>query len=65
MGCQMVFLKNLLRNLVFLIVLGLVLYIINPDIMKQVYDLYWALFGPIVILMVIVAAFPSKRRTRR
>jgi len=59
----MQFLKNLLRNLAFLIVLGLVLLVIFPDIMKQVYQFFGLLFGPLVILIVIVAA-PPRRRTR-
>ena len=59
----MQFLKNLLRNLALLIVLGLVLLLIFPDLMKQVYQLYGSLFGPLVILMVVFGAFP-RRRTR-
>jgi tetratricopeptide (TPR) repeat protein len=62
---QMEFLKDLLRNLVFLSAIGVVLYIIFPDMMKQVFQLYGMLFGPIAILFVIVAALPRKKRTKR
>ncbi len=58
----MQFLKDLLRNLAFLIVLGLGLFIAFPDIMKQVYQPYSLLFGPLLIFIVIVAAFPRRRR---
>jgi hypothetical protein len=62
---QMEFLKDFLRNLVILIGIGVVLYIIFPDMMKQVFQLYGMLFGPIAILLVIVAALPRKKRTKR
>ena len=62
---QMEFLKDLLRNLAFLIAIGIVLYIIAPDMMKQVFQLYGMLFGPIAILLVIVAAVPRKKRSKR
>ena len=60
----MQFLKDLLRNLAFLIVLGLGLLIAFPDIMKQIIQLYGLLFGPLVIIIVIVAAFPRRRRSK-
>jgi tetratricopeptide (TPR) repeat protein len=62
---QMEFLKDLLRNIVFLIAIGVVLYIIFPDMMKQVIQLYGMLFGPVAILFVIVAALPRKKRAKR
>jgi tetratricopeptide (TPR) repeat protein len=62
---QMEFLKDLLRNLAILIALGIVLYLIFPDMMKQVFQLYGMLFGPIAILFVIVAALPRKKHTKR
>jgi Na+/serine symporter len=58
----MEFLKNLLRNLAILIVIGLVLLIISPDLMKQVYQFFGALFGPLVILILIVGALPRRRK---
>jgi tetratricopeptide (TPR) repeat protein len=62
---QMEFLKDLLRNLAFLIAIGVVLYIIAPDMMKQIFQVYGALFGPIAIFIVIVAAIPRKKHTKR
>ncbi len=58
----MQFLKAFLRNLVFLFVLGIVLLILFPTQMSQIYQLYGALFGPIALLMLLVAALPRKRR---
>ena len=60
----MQFLKDLLRNLAILIVIGLVLYFMYPDMMKQVFQLYGLLFGPLVIFIVIVAAFPRRKRSK-
>ena len=60
----MSFLKRLLINLAFLIGLGILLLVFFPDMMKQVYQMLGELFGPLVILMVIVAALPRVRRSR-
>jgi hypothetical protein len=57
----MQFLKDLLRNLAILIVIGLAVYFIYPDIMKQVYEFFGLLFGPLVILIIIVFALPRRR----
>jgi len=56
----MQFLKKLLRNLVILIGIGLVLLIIYPDIMSQVYQFFGLFFGPAVILILIIGALPSR-----
>jgi hypothetical protein len=58
------FLKNLLKNLVFLIGLGILLLFLFPTQMKQVYEMLGALFGPLVILMIVAAALPRRRKTR-
>jgi len=58
------FIKRLLINLAFLIGLGVLLLILFPDMMKQVFQLFGGLFGPAVILLLIVAALPRKRRSR-
>jgi preprotein translocase subunit Sss1 len=62
---QMEFLKNFLINLAGLLGIGVVIYIIYPDMIKQVFQFYGLLFGPIAILLVIVAALPRKKRTKR
>ena len=61
-GIMIRFIKKFLFNIVILVVLGLVLYIAFPDIMKMLFEIYGALFGPgIIILTVIVAALPDRR----
>lgn len=57
----MTFLKGLLRNLVFLIGIGIILFILFPDQMSQVFEIYGAIFGPLAILILIVAALPRKK----
>jgi hypothetical protein len=61
----MQFLKNLALNLLLLLVIGVALFVIFPDIMKQVLGIYGALFGPLVFLMILVVAMPRKRSRRR
>ncbi len=58
----MQFLKNLLRNIGLLMLIFLVVYLINPTLIKQAYELLGALFGPLLIVMVIAAALPGSRR---
>ena len=55
------FLKTLLRNLAFLVGIGIVLYILFPDMMSEVFEIYGALFGPLAILLLIGAALPKKK----
>ena len=57
-------LKGFLRNLGALLIIGLVLFVLFPDMIKQVFHLYGALLGPLFILMLIIAALPRKRRNR-
>lgn len=56
----MSFLKKLGRNLLFLIILGIVLLVLFPTQMSQVFALYGAIFGPLAILLLIAAALPKK-----
>jgi len=58
------FLKDFLINLAILAVIMIVLFLAAPDMMRQVYELLGALFGPILILIVLVRALPRKRRSR-
>ncbi len=58
------FLKDLLRNLAILIGILIVIYLISPDIMGQVFELYGSLFGPLAILILIIFALPRRRRSR-
>ena len=59
------FLKGLLRNLAFLICIGIILLILFPSQMSQVYELYGGLFGPIAILLLIGAALPRNTRKKK
>jgi hypothetical protein len=71
----MKFLKNFLINIAVLIGLGLIIYVIVPDLMRLVIEasvgLSEAIFGPhfgphsgllVIILAFIVAALPKARR---
>jgi len=44
----MLFLKKFLINLLVLAGFGVVLFFIFPDMMKQVFQLYGAIFGPVI-----------------
>jgi preprotein translocase subunit SecY len=57
------FWKNLLRNILLLGAIFIVLLIVSPTIMSQVYDMLGQLFGPLLIVMVIVAALPRRSRS--
>jgi hypothetical protein len=59
------FLKGFLRNLALLAVLGFIIYLIEPDMVRQVTEAYWMILGPVGIILVIVAAIPQKRKARR
>ena len=52
------FFKDFLRNLGLLIAFGLVLFVLFPEFTSQAFSLYGALFGPLAIIIVIVAALP-------
>ena len=58
------FLKRFLKNLALILGLGLIIYLMYPDVVKQVLEAYWLILGPIAILFVIGAALP-KRQTRK
>ena len=60
----MQFLKDFLINLAFLALIMIGLFIAAPDMMRQVVDLLGGLFGPILILIVLVRALPKRRRSR-
>lgn len=59
------FLKAFLRNLALLVIIGVVLFVLFPQMMKQVYELFGALFGPLVIILVAAAALPRRQRRKR
>ncbi len=61
----MSFLKDLLRNFLILGVIRVVLFLLFPDMMKQVYGTFEALFGLFVIIILLLFSLPRKRRARR
>ncbi len=58
----MKFAINLLRNLSIVVILAVILYIIKPEIMAQVFLEYWMYFTPLLLLLVVFLAFPRKRK---
>ena len=58
----MKFAINLLRNLAIVVVLAVILYIVKPEIMAQVFLEYWMYFTPLLLLLVVFLAFPRKRK---
>jgi hypothetical protein len=59
------FLRRFLRNLIFFAVVGIIIYLMEPEMVKNVVDAYWQILGPIGLLLIIVGAIPQKRRRRR
>jgi len=53
--------KKTLKNLGLLIIIGVVLLLIFPTQMSEAFNLLGALFGPIIILILIAAALPNKK----
>ena len=57
--------KNFLINLGVLLGLGLIIFILFPDIVKQIFGIYNGLgILPMFILMVILAALPRRKKRR-
>lgn len=57
--------KNFLRNLALLAIIGIVMLIAFPDMTRQIFGFYNGLgILPIFIIMVIVAALPRKKSGR-
>ncbi len=61
----MAFLKGILRNLIFLAGLGLLIYLVEPEMVKGAFEAYWMILGPIGILLIVVAAIPQRHKTKR
>lgn len=58
------YLKSLLRNLAILLGFGLLIYIAAPGIVGLVYQTLGLLFGPLAILLLILAALPYRRKKK-
>jgi len=50
------------RNIILLGIIIFVLFLISPDMMRQVFQVYGALLGPIAILMLAIFSLPRKSR---
>jgi asparagine N-glycosylation enzyme membrane subunit Stt3 len=58
--------KDFLRNLGILIIIGVVFFVLFPEIMRGILGLYDGLgILPIFILLIIVSALPKRKRRRR
>ena len=58
--------KDFIRNLAILAVLAIVVFLVFPDLMRQVFGLFNGLgILTLFILMVILAALPRRSRKRR
>ncbi len=59
------FLKGFIRNIAILTGIGLIIYLIEPDMVRQVIEAYWLIFGPIALLLLVVAALPQRKGKKR
>ena len=59
------FVKGFIRNLAIMFGLGLVIYLIEPEMVRQVIEVYWQILGPIALLFVFIAALPRKRTNKQ
>jgi hypothetical protein len=58
--------RNFLINLALLGLIGVVLYFIAPDMMREILGVYNGLgIIPVMMILVILAALPRKRRRTR
>ena len=53
--------KKFLRNLGLLAALLVLILILSPTMMSDVFNALGAIFGPLLILIVIVTALPKKK----
>jgi hypothetical protein len=57
------FFKRLFVNFVLLVLLLAALYAVSPDIMGGIYQLYYGILGPgLLLLWLVVTILPSRRR---
>jgi hypothetical protein len=58
--------RDFLFNLSGLVVIGLILFLLFPDISKGILQIYNGLgILPVFLLMVVLAALPRRKRRRR
>ena len=61
----MQFVKRFLLNLALMVVIGIVLFILLPDMMRRIFQLYGLLFGPLALVILVLAALPRRSRRNR
>lgn len=54
------FVKKLLKNLGFLVLIGIALFMLFPEQMTGIFNLYGAVFGPLAVILLIGAALPKR-----
>ena len=59
------FIKRFLINLAVIIGVIIILFILSPTIMGQVFQVYGLIFSPIIIILLLVVAALPRRSTRR
>jgi cytochrome bd-type quinol oxidase subunit 2 len=57
------FMMKLLKNLGFLVLIGIALFVLFPEQMSGIFNLYGAVFGPLAIIFLIGAALPKKSKS--
>jgi hypothetical protein len=58
--------KGFLINLAILTVIGIVFFVLFPDITRQILGLYKGLgILPIIIIFIVLAALPKRKRHKR
>jgi hypothetical protein len=58
--------RDFLRNLVILLILGIVIFMAFPSITKQIFGIYKGLgILPLFVIAVIIAALPRRSSQRR
>lgn len=58
----MKFLSDFLFNIGLLILGGIILLVLFPKEMGDVYQVAWTLFGPIILVVLLINALPGRRR---
>jgi hypothetical protein len=57
------FMRKFFFNFVLLVILLAVMYFVMPDFMGAIYQLYYGLLGPgLLLLLLLYTAFPNGRR---
>jgi hypothetical protein len=59
----MKFIKDLVRNMVLLSIVFAAIYLLFPDLMRGVFQVWDGLFGPgLILLALVISALPRERK---